>query len=38
VISNVLNLLSVSAFVQQFIKGVIVIVAILLNQPRGANA
>lgn len=38
VISNVLNLLGVSAFVQQFIKGVIVIVAILLNQPRGANA
>lgn len=37
VISNVLNLLGVSAFVQQFIKGVIVIVAILLNQPRGAN-
>ena len=36
VISNVLNLLGVSAFVQQFIKGAIVILAILLNQPRGA--
>ncbi|RYE10073.1 MAG: ABC transporter permease [Hyphomicrobiales bacterium] len=38
VISNVLNLLGVSAFVQQFIKGLIVIVAILLNQPRGAQS
>lgn len=36
VLSNVLNLLGVSAFVQQFIKGFVVILAILLNQPRGA--
>lgn len=34
IISNILNLLGVSAFVQMFIKGVIVILAILLNQPR----
>ena len=33
-ISNVLNLLQVSAFAQMFVKGVIVIVAILINQPR----
>jgi len=33
-ISNILNLLGVSAYVQTFIKGAIVIVAILLNQPR----
>ncbi len=37
VISNILNLMGVSAYVQQFIKGVIVIAAILLNQPRGAT-
>lgn len=34
IVSNVLNLLAVSAFVQLFIKGAIVIGAILLNQPR----
>jgi len=34
VASNILNLLDVSAFVQTFIKGVIVIVAIMANQPR----
>lgn len=34
VISNVLNLLEVSAFVQMFIKGLIVVGAILANQPR----
>lgn len=34
VISNVLNLLAVSAFVQLFVKGMIVVIAILLNQPR----
>jgi ribose/xylose/arabinose/galactoside ABC-type transport system permease subunit len=34
IISNVLNLLEVSAFVQMFIKGLIVVVAILVNQPR----
>jgi ribose/xylose/arabinose/galactoside ABC-type transport system permease subunit len=38
VISNVLNLLEVSTYVQMFIKGMIVIFAILLNQPRRANA
>lgn len=38
IISNVLNLLAVSAFVQMFIKGMIVIIAILLNQPRRAEA
>lgn len=32
-ISNVLNLLEVSAFVQMFIKGLIVVAAILANQP-----
>lgn len=36
VISNILNLVGVSAFVQMFIKGLIVIGAILINQPRGA--
>ncbi len=34
VASNILNLLDVSAFVQTFIKGLIVIAAILANQPR----
>jgi ribose/xylose/arabinose/galactoside ABC-type transport system permease subunit len=34
IISNVLNLLEVSAFVQMFIKGMIVVIAILLNQPK----
>ena len=34
VASNILNLLEVSAFVQTFIKGVIVIVAVMANQPR----
>jgi ribose/xylose/arabinose/galactoside ABC-type transport system permease subunit len=38
IISNVLNLLEVSAFVQMFIKGMIVVIAILLNQPRRAEA
>jgi ribose/xylose/arabinose/galactoside ABC-type transport system permease subunit len=38
IISNVLNLLEVSAFVQMFIKGMIVVIAILLNQPRRAYA
>ncbi len=33
IISNVLNLLEVSAFVQLFVKGLIVIVAIIVNQP-----
>lgn len=34
--SNVLNLMEVSAFVQTFTKGLIVIIAILANQPRRA--
>lgn len=34
IISNVLNLLEVSAFVQMFIKGLIVVAAVLVNQPR----
>lgn len=34
VVSNALNLLQISAFVQMVAKGVIVIVAILANQPR----
>lgn len=34
IVSNALNLLEVSAFVQMFIKGVIVVIAILVNQPR----
>ena len=38
IISNVLNLLEVSAFVQQFCKGAIVVVAILVNQPRREQA
>lgn len=38
IISNVLNLLEVSAFVQMFIKGMIVVIAILLNQPRSVPA
>lgn len=38
VISNVLNLMGIPAFVQMFIKGVIVIAAILLSQPRGATS
>jgi ribose/xylose/arabinose/galactoside ABC-type transport system permease subunit len=38
IISNVLNLLEVSAFVQMFIKGLIVVVAIIVNQPRGEKA
>ena len=36
IIANVLNLLGVTAFVQMFVKGVVVIAAIVLNQPRGA--
>lgn len=38
IISNVLNLLEVSAFAQMFIKGLIVVVAILANQPRRERA
>ncbi len=38
VASNTLNLLEVSAFVQTFIKGVIVIVAVMANQPRRAGS
>ncbi len=34
--SNVLNLMEVSAFVQTFTKGVIVVLAILVNQPKKA--
>lgn len=34
VLSNVLNLLEVTAFVQMLMKGLIVVAAILLNQPR----
>tara|TARA_R110002020_G_scaffold50818_1_gene143832 strand:+ start:6791 stop:7720 length:930 start_codon:yes stop_codon:yes gene_type:complete len=37
-ISNLLNLLEVSAYLQMFIKGLIVILAILLNQPRKGEA
>jgi ribose/xylose/arabinose/galactoside ABC-type transport system permease subunit len=37
-ISNVLNLLQISAFLQIFLKGLIVIAAILLNQPPAARA
>jgi ribose transport system permease protein len=36
--SNLLNLLEVSSFVQMLIKGLIVIVAILLNQPARGRA
>jgi len=36
--SNLLNLLEVSAFVQMLIKGLIVIAAILLNQPARGRA
>lgn len=34
VLSNILNLLEVTAFVQMLMKGLIVVAAILLNQPR----
>lgn len=34
IISNVLNLLEVSAFVQMFVKGLIIVAAVLANQPR----
>ena len=37
-ISNLLNLLEVSAYLQMFIKGAIVILAILVNQPRKSEA
>lgn len=37
-ISNLLNLLEISAFVQMTIKGAIVVAAILVNQPRRAAA
>jgi ribose/xylose/arabinose/galactoside ABC-type transport system permease subunit len=38
VTSNLLNLLEVSSFVQMLIKGLIVILAILLNQPKRVRA
>ncbi|MBN9068895.1 MAG: ABC transporter permease [Rhizobiales bacterium] len=38
VLSNTLNLMNVSAFVQMFVKGLVVIGAILLNQPRRASS
>ena len=38
IISNVLNLLEVTAFVQMFIKGLIVVIAIVVNQPRRERA
>lgn len=34
VTSNILNLLEISAFIQMVVKGLIVIVAVLVNQPR----
>jgi ribose/xylose/arabinose/galactoside ABC-type transport system permease subunit len=37
VVSNALNLLEISAFVQILIKGLIVLAAILINQPPGAT-
>lgn len=37
-VSNVLNLLEVSAYVQMFAKGAIVVFAILVNQPRREQA
>lgn len=37
-ISNLLNLMEVSAFVQMVIKGAIVVAAIIVNQPRGRLA
>lgn len=37
-ISNLLNLLEVSAYLQMFFKGAIVILAILVNQPRKGEA
>jgi ribose/xylose/arabinose/galactoside ABC-type transport system permease subunit len=37
-VSNLLNLLEISAFVQMTIKGAIVVAAILVNQPRRAAA
>jgi len=37
-ISNLLNLLEVSSYLQMFIKGAIVILAILINQPRKGEA
>lgn len=38
IISNVLNLLEVSAFVQMFVKGLIVVVAVIVNQSRRDEA
>lgn len=38
VVANLLNLIQISAYAQMFIKGLIVIIAILLNQPRRAPA
>jgi ribose/xylose/arabinose/galactoside ABC-type transport system permease subunit len=37
-ISNLLNLMEISAFVQMTVKGAIVVAAILVNQPRRATA
>ena len=37
-ISNLLNLMEISAFVQMVIKGAIVVGAIILNQPRARPA
>jgi ribose/xylose/arabinose/galactoside ABC-type transport system permease subunit len=34
VASNILNLMEISSFVQIFVKGLIVVIAILLNQPK----
>lgn len=38
ILSNILNLMEVSAFVQMFLKGLIVVAAILVNQPRRGDA
>lgn len=38
VISNLLNLLEISAFIQMAVKGCIIVLAILAYQPRGARA
>lgn len=37
-LSNVLNLMEVSAYVQMFLKGVVVVLAIVANQPREGRA
>lgn len=36
--SNILNLMEISSFVQIFVKGLIVVIAILLNQPKRITA